>query len=190
MKTLKILIAEAESQIRTDLDRMLASLGHEPLPAADGKEALTVLGSQTPDLAVLDIGMRFADCAEADRAINRLRTLPVLILASAGERIPSGNAAALPVQGFLVKPVEKRILAAAIESVMVRYEEAQAEARESAELRFDLESRRLVERAASKLIQDGKTAEEALQEIRRQARSRNVSLRLAAGEVLTKAARQ
>ncbi len=179
MKKLRILIAEAESQIRAELKIMLSSLGHE---------ALSIFNDLTPDLAVLDIRMPFVDGLEAARAMCRLRTIPILILTAAGEQDPVRNAASLPIQGYLVKPVEKSVLAAAIDEAMARFEESQALARESAELRYDLESRKIVNRAKGLLAQRGKTEEEAYREIQQQARSKRVSMRLAAGEMLRKQA--
>jgi AmiR/NasT family two-component response regulator len=184
MKKLKILIAEAESQIRTELDRMLSSLGHESVPAADGREALELFAVTDPDLAVLDAGMPFPGGLDAARAMCRHRAIPILILTPADEKESVGVAARLPIQGFLVKPVGRPALADAIEKAVARFEEAQAEEREAAELRFDLESRRIVSRAKSRLMRQGKTEEEAYTEIRRQARSQHISLRLSAAEML------
>ena len=184
MKKLRILIAEAESQIRMELNSIVSSLGHEALPAADGREALSIFSDQAPDLAVIDIRMPFADGFETARTMCRLRTIPILLLTASSEQIPVPNAASLLIQGYLVKPVEKPVLAAEIESAMARFMESQALEREAAELRYDLESVKIVNRAKAILIQRGKSEEEAYREIQKQARSRRVSLRLAANELL------
>lgn len=188
MKKLRILIAEAESQIRSELKIMLSSLGHEALPAADGHEALSIFSDYAPDLAMVDIRMPFADGLEAAKAMCRVRTIPILILTAASERNPVENAVSLPIQGYLVKPVEKPVLAAAIESAMARFEESQALEREAAELRFDLESQRIVNRAKGLLMQHGKSEQEAYREIQQQSRSKRVSMRLAASEMIRKQA--
>jgi AmiR/NasT family two-component response regulator len=188
MKKLKILIAEAESQIRTQLKTMLCSLGHEAFPAADGLEALSIFSDQVPDLAVMDIRLPMADGIQAAQAMCRNRPIPILLLTASDGLVPIPNAAFLPIQGYLALPVEKNKLAAAIDEAMVHFEETQALTREAAELRYDLESRKIVNQAKALLIGRGKTEEEAYREIRLQARSHRVSMRLAAGEMLRKQA--
>ncbi len=111
-----------------------------------------------------------------------------MILTAFGEQDLIEKAAALPVQGYLIKPVDERDLAAAIEVAVARFEEAQASARESAELRDDLETRKVVDRAKGKLMQQGKTEEEAYRMIQELARSRRITMRAAAEEVLRKTA--
>jgi response regulator NasT len=184
MKKLKILIAEDESLIRMGLKTMLASLGHEVLPAADGHEALNLYHAHAPDLAVLDIRMPFTDGLEAARAICRQRPIPILILTAFSEQDLIENAASLPIQGYLIKPVDERDLAAAIEVAMSRFEESQSRARETAELRFDLESRKVVDRAKGRLMQHGKTEQEAYRDIQMRARANRISMRLAAKGIL------
>jgi AmiR/NasT family two-component response regulator len=184
MKKLKILIADDESLIRMGLKTMLTGLGHEVLTAADGHEALSLFHARMPDLAILDIRMPFTDGLAAARAMYRHRPVPILILTAFGEQDLIESAAALPVQGYLIKPVDERDLAAAIEVAVSRFAESQTLARETAELRGDLESRKLVERAKGRLMQQGKTEEQAYREIQERARSKRISMGLAANEII------
>jgi two-component system, response regulator PdtaR len=186
MRKLKILVAEDESIIRLGLKSMLASLGHEVLLAVDGHEALNQFHARSPDLAILDIRMPFTDGLMAAKAMYRARPIPILILTAFGEQDLIEKAAALPVQGYLIKPVDERDLAAAIEVAVARFEESQASARESAELRDDLETRKVVDRAKGKLMQQGKTEEEAYRAIQELARSRRITMRAAAEELMRK----
>ncbi|MGD0807521.1 MAG: response regulator [Anaerolineales bacterium] len=188
MRKLKILVAEDESLIRLGLKSMLTALGHEVLLAVDGHEALNQFHARSPDLAILDIRMPFTDGLEAAKAMYRHRPIPILILTAFGEQDLIEKAAALPVQGYLIKPVDERDLAAAIEVAVARFEESQATARESAELRDDLETRKVVDRAKGKLMQQSKTEEEAYRMIQEFARSRRITMRAAAEELLRKAA--
>jgi AmiR/NasT family two-component response regulator len=188
MKKMKILVAEDESIIRLGLKSMLTALGHEVLLAADGHDALNQFHSRSPDLAILDIRMPFTDGLEAAKAMYRHRPIPILILTAFSEQDLIEQAAALPVQGYLIKPVDERDLAAAIEVAVARFEESQASARESAELRDDLETRKVVDRAKGKLMQQGKSEEEAYRTIQDLARSRRIPMRAAAEELLHKLA--
>jgi AmiR/NasT family two-component response regulator len=183
MKRLKILVADDESLIRMGLKTMLTALGHEVLTAADGHEALNLFHARAPDLAVLDIRMPFTDGLAAAQAMYRHRPIPILILTAFGEQDLIESAASLPIQGYLIKPVDERDLAAAIEVAMTRFAESQTLARQTEELRDDLESRKVVERAKGRLMQRGKTEEQAYREIQERARSKRITMRQAAEEV-------
>jgi AmiR/NasT family two-component response regulator len=183
---LRILVADDESLIRMGLKAMLSAMGHEVLTAADGHEALNLFHARQPDLAILDIRMPFTDGLEAAKAMYRHRPIPILILTAFGEQGLIESAASLPIQGYLIKPVDDRDLAAAIEVALARFAESQSLAKETAELRDDLESRKVVDRAKGRLMQRGRTEEEAYREIQERARSKRISMRLAAAEVLKK----
>ncbi|MBI3362173.1 MAG: response regulator [Chloroflexi bacterium] len=154
MRRLKILVADDESIIRLGLRTMLAELGHEVMLAANGREALQLTRTADPDLALLDINMPLTDGLEAARAIGRKHPMPILILTAYSQQDLIERAAQLPIQGYLVKPVNEKELAAAIEVAMARFEESQAAAREVAELRQDLDTRKVVDQADEYRISD------------------------------------
>jgi response regulator NasT len=81
--------------------------------------------------------------------------------------------------------VSERELAAAIEVALARFAEAQAAARENAELRASLETRKLVERAKAALMRGGLSEDEAYRALQRRARDARVSMKQAAEEVLS-----
>ena len=184
MRKLKIIVADDESIIRLGLRAMLADLGHEALMAANGREALSLARSASPDLAILDIEMPLTDGLEAARVIARKHPMPILILTAYSQQDLIQQAAQLPIQGYLVKPVNERDLAAAIEVAIARFEETQAAARENAELRESLVTRKLVERARGVLTRSGMSEEEAYLAIQRQARERRITMRQAAEAIL------
>lgn len=188
MRRLKILVADDEAIIRLGLRTMLTALGHDVVLAANGREALSLVRTARPDLALLDVQMPLTDGLEAARVIARKHPMPVLILTAFSESDLIERAAQLPIQGYLVKPVGERDLAAAIEVAVARFEDAQAAAHEAAELRESLETRKLVERAKGRLAQGGMSEEDAYLALQRRARDARISLRQAAEEVLKQAA--
>lgn len=187
MKRLKILVADDEAIIRLGLRTMLAELGHEVVLASNGREALEFVRTARPDLALLDIQMPLTDGLEAARVIARKYPMPILILTAYSEQDLIERAAQLPIQGYLVKPVNERDLAAAIQVAVARFEDAQAQARENAELKESLEARKLVERAKGVLMKTGLSEEEAYLAIQRQAREARVSMRQAAEAIIAQA---
>lgn len=187
MRRLKILVADDEAIIRMGLRTMLTELGHEVVLASNGREALEFVRTARPDLALLDIQMPLTDGLEAARVIARKHPMPILILTAYGEQDLIERAAQLPIQGYLVKPVNERDLAAAIQVAVARFEDAQAQARENAELKESLEARKLVERAKGVLTKTGLSEEEAYLAIQRQAREARVSMRQAAEAIIAQA---
>ena len=187
MNHLKILVADDESIIRMGLRTMLLALGHEVQLAANGRDALQLVRTTRPDLALLDLQMPLTDGLEAAKVIARTQPMPIIILTAYSQDDLLQRATELPIQGYLVKPVNERDLAAAIQVAVARFADSQAAAREIAELRESLETRKLVDRAKGRLMATGLTEEAAYLAIQRRARETRVSLRQAAESVLSSA---
>lgn len=190
MRRLKILVADDEAIIRLGLKAMLMQLGHEVLLAVNGREALEFARSTRPDLALLDINMPLTDGLEAAKVIARKHPMPILVLTAYSEQEMIERATQLPIQGYLVKPVNERDLAAAIGVAMARFEDAQKLAREKAELQDSLETRKVVERAKGMLVQQGLNDDDAYQALQLQAREQRITLRQAAEAILAKGGRR
>jgi two-component system, response regulator PdtaR len=184
MKKLRILIAEDEPIVRMGLKKMLTDLGHIPLPAVDGHEALQIFHSAAPDMAILDIRMPRTDGLAAAKAMTRKRPIPIIILTAYGEQDFIEQAAALPIQSYLIKPVDERDLSAAIQIAAARFGDAQAQAKANADLQESLESRKVVERAKGVMMSQGLGEEEAYLSLQEKARSRQITMRQAAEEIL------
>lgn len=83
-----ILVVEDDRPTRTFLADNLAADGYEPIPVANAREALKVMQTQFPDLAIVDLGLPDRDGLEllqevraADGVANRLDPqLPLLVL--------------------------------------------------------------------------------------------------------------
>lgn len=181
---LRILVAEDETIIRLGLRNMLTQMGHEVLLAANGRDALNLVRTAHPDLALLDIRMPLTDGLEAARVIARKHPMPILILTAYSDRELIDRAAELPIQGYLIKPVDERDLAAAITVAHRRFAETQAATRQLAELQETLETRKLIERAKGVLMQRGHSEDEAYHWLQRRAREERLSMRQVAEAVL------
>lgn len=113
-----VLVVEDDGEIRSVLLTALEDEGYEARGAADGAEALAVLGSWTPDVIVLDVLLKGMD-AGAFRREQRSRRLaasvPVLVTTAAGpweaEREELGAAA------FLAKPFNLDAFLARVEEL-------------------------------------------------------------------------
>lgn len=180
-----ILIADDESIIRMGLKSMLEGLGHQVIAAMNGHEAIRMNEHHKPDLAILDIRMPYTDGLQAARAIASNRPLPILILTAYSEQDLIERATDLPIQGYLVKPIQPEELGAAITLAAKRFAENRAMAERTARLEADLATRKLVDRAKGKLMEQGLSEEEAYRAIQERARRGRQTLAAAAVEVLS-----
>ncbi len=179
-----ILIADDESMIRLGLKSMLEGLGHQVIAATNGSEAIRMADTQRPDLAILDIQMPYTDGLQAAKAISRARPIPILILTAYSEQDLIERATDLPIQGYLIKPIQAEELGAAVTVAAKRFAEAQALAHRTAQLEMDLATRKLLDRAKGKLMAGGLTEPEAFQAIQERARRDRQTMAAAAAAIL------
>lgn len=183
---MRILIADDESIIRMGLKAMLQTMGHEVVMARNGREALQMVRSHVPDLAILDIKMPYTDGLQAAKTIGRTQPLPILLLTAYGEQDLIEKASDLPIHGYLIKPVEPAALAAAIAVAQKRFAEMQALAQQAERLEQTLTMRKLVDRAKGKLMETGLSEEEAHQLLLKYARDHQQTIGEVAQLVLHK----
>jgi response regulator NasT len=177
---LRILIADDEPIIRMGLKAMLQEMGHSVTAANNGREALRMAHNHNFDLAILDVKMPFTDGLQTATVLGRENPLPIVLLTAFSERDLIERASDLPIQGYLVKPVQPGQLAAAISVALKRFAESQQERARSAQLEETLEERKLIERAKGKLMAKGLTEEEAHRTLQRHAReTRQTMLQIA-----------
>lgn len=181
---MRILIAEDESIIRLGLKSMLQDMGHEVYAATNGREALEMARRHDPDMAILDIKMPYTDGLQAAQVLSRTQPMPILLLTAFSQQDLVEEAAELPIQGYLVKPIKSGELAAAITVANKRFLEMQSLALEKQQLEEQLETRKLIERAKGKLMKAGLSEEEAYLTIQRQARQNQQSIKEATLAIL------
>lgn len=151
----RVVIAEDEAIVRLDLKEILEEEGYQVVgETGRGDEALELVRSQRPDLAILDIKMPGVDGLTAAREINAERLAAVLILTAFSQRDlieQARNAGAL---AYLVKPFQKSELIPAIDIALGRFGEMKALEEQVKSLEERLEVRKQVERAKGVLMDD------------------------------------
>lgn len=167
---LRILIADDEPIIRMGLKAMLQEMGHSVEAASNGREALRMARNHRFDLAILDVKMPFTDGLQAASTLGRENPLPILLLTAFSEQDLIERASDLPIQGYLVKPVQPGQLTAAISVAIKRFADSQQERSRSAQLQETLEERKIIERAKGKLMAEGLSEEEAHRTLQHHAR--------------------
>ena len=177
---MKILIAEDESIIRMGLKSMLQELGHEVYAAVNGREALQMARKFNPDLAILDIKMPYTDGLQAAKTLAQTDPLPILLLTAFSEEELIEQASDLPIQGYLIKPIKPEELSAAIAVAIKRFRETRTLEAENVKLEQMLITRKLIDRAKGKLMEQGLSEEEAYLTIQKQARDNRQTITEAA----------
>ncbi len=116
-----LLIVEDDELLRDGLDAELSQAGHRVQLAEDGQQALDLLGSDTFDGIVLDLGLPRVDGLSVLRqARQRWPALPVLVLTARDgveDRVAGLNAGA---DDYLTKPFSQQELLARLHALLRR----------------------------------------------------------------------
>jgi two-component system, response regulator PdtaR len=185
--TIRVVIAEDEAIIRLDLRETLEEEGYLVVgEAGRGDEALELVRSLRPDLAILDIKMPGMDGISAARQIAAERICGVLILTAFSQRDVIDEAREAGVLAYLVKPFQKSDLIPAIEVVIGRFRELEKLSTERDKLEEQLESRKVVDRAKGILMDErGMKEQESFAFIQRTAMSERTRMRDVAERIIS-----
>jgi response regulator NasT len=183
---IRVLIAEDEALIRLDLKEMLEEEGYSVVgEVGDGQQAVDLARALTPDLVILDIQMPVLDGLSAAEQIAGDRIAPVIVLTAFSQRELVERARDAGAMAYLVKPFSKNDLVPAIEVARGRFAEMAALDSEVRTLEERLETRKVVEKAKGRLMeQRGVTEAEAFRWIQRTAMSRRTSMKSLAEQIL------
>jgi two-component system, response regulator PdtaR len=175
----RVVIAEDEAIIRLDLKETLEEEGYEVVgETGRGDEAVKLVRELEPDLAILDIKMPGIDGLAAAREIAGERRAAVLILTAFSQRDLIEQARDAGALAYLVKPFERGELVPAVEVALGRFRELRALHDQTASLEEQLETRKVVDRAKGKLMDEFSMNENtAFGFIQRRAMSERVTMR-------------
>lgn len=117
MNKIKIAVVEDEVIIADNLCAMLAGLGYDVAePAASYEEALLMIGTEKPDLLLLDIQLKGKkDGIELAMESNRLYKIPFIFLTANADAATVERAKLAAPAAYLVKPFTKNDLYTSIE---------------------------------------------------------------------------
>jgi two-component system KDP operon response regulator KdpE len=115
-----VLIVDDEPPTRKYVSANLKARGYEVLTAADGTEALKLIGEHPIDLVILDIGMPGPDGMEVLSAIRRDMELPVIMLSARGRESDKVQALDLGADDYLTKPFGVEELLARVRAALRR----------------------------------------------------------------------
>jgi len=136
----RVLVADDEKNMRWVLREALEAEGYEVTEAADGKEALSAVADQEPDVLVLDHKMPAPDGMEV---LRRLRgkgfTFPIIMLTAHGNVQTAVEAMKAGADEYLTKPFDLEELKLSIEKALKMSELAAEVDRLRGELEHELD---------------------------------------------------
>lgn len=100
----RILVVDDEPAIRRFLRTSLVPQGYTVFEAADGRQGLTAVMANRPDLVILDIGLPDLDGVEVTRALREWTRLPIIILSVRDREADKIAALDAGADDYLTKP--------------------------------------------------------------------------------------
>lgn len=183
--SLRVLVAEDEALIRLDLVEMLTEAGYQVIAeASNGKEAIDLVETHKPDLAILDINMPIMDGLTAAESI--VKSTPVLMLTAFSQRDLVSRASEIGVMAYVVKPFTINDLIPAMEIATSRFREMLELSKEISDLTQRLETRKVIDKAKGILMKALNLSEaEAFSWIQKTAMDRRLTMKEVAEAVIS-----
>jgi len=180
-QSLRIIVADDEPLLVEEISAYLNDMGHEVVAtAASGKELIEKFADLKPDLLVTDIKMPDMDGLEATKQICRTTLVPVVVVSAYHDEEYIKRATEQCIMSYLVKPISKGSLKAALSLAVRRFLEFEAVFKENADLKQTLKDRKVIEKAKGLLMKRTGMEEEAaflrLQKLAREKATRMVDI--------------
>ena len=117
----KILVAEDDRNTNRLICAVMRKMGHEPIAARDGQEALDLMDTDHPDLLVTDLMMPRLDGTELVRELRDAGyDLPILMLTAKSAQADINDGFVVGTDDYLTKPADLRELALRVRALLRR----------------------------------------------------------------------
>ena len=118
MNRQKILVIDDELQIRRLLGNTLARAGYDVVEAATAREALDKAAAETPDAALLDLGLPDRDGLELVPLLKKRARMPVIIISAREATDDKVAALDLGADDYVTKPFDTEELLARLRAAL------------------------------------------------------------------------
>lgn len=117
-----VLVADDDEDVLELVAFRLSRAGYRTLTARDGREALTLMEAECPDLGVLDIAMPEMDGLEVTRRLREGGSasagMPIILLTARSQERDVRAGIAAGADAYIRKPFSHRELRARVESML------------------------------------------------------------------------
>jgi CheY-like chemotaxis protein len=123
-KTLKILVAEDEPDIRDLVAFTLRFAGYEVVSGSNGEEAVELARQEHPDLIILDVRMPRMTGYDACKLIKsepNLKDVPVIFLSAKGQEAEIQSGMDAGAEDYLLKPFAPDQLTDRVRSILAKF---------------------------------------------------------------------
>ena len=181
----RVLVADNDRTAVANAGRELCTAGFEVLEAFDSPTAFDVCMAHAPAAAVIDYEMSGSTGAEIAHQIANHTSVPVVLVSANSDETTVRSAITVGALAFLVKPVDMKQLVATVRLAVQRGRDFRALRVQTEQLNAALQSGRSVGLATGLLMARFRIGrEEALERLRRHARSNRIRLEEVASELL------
>lgn len=152
-ETRTAIVVDDEPITRLDLSQMLEEMGFTLVgEAADGFDAIELCRRHHPDVVLMDIKMPVFDGMTASETIISEDLCGCVVMLTAfQDRELIDRASRIGVTGYLVKPVEERLLLPTLEVALAQAARLRQARQEAGEMKRRMEEQKLVDRAKALL---------------------------------------
>lgn len=182
------IVVDDEPITRLDLGQMMGEMGFLVVgTAADGFDAIALCRQYCPDVVLMDIKMPVFDGLAASETIISEQLAGCVVLLTAfrnPELIEQANR--VGVTGYLVKPVEERLLLPTVEVALAQAHRLRLARQETAEAYARLEEQKVIEHAKALLAQqEGLSERDAYHRLQQMAMDKRSTLAAIARVLVT-----
>ncbi len=114
----KILIVEDEVGIRNFISTVLAANDYDPIVAATGADAMSMVTSHCPDLMLLDLGLPDLDGMEILRSVRGWSNVPIVVISARNHERDKVEALDAGADDYITKPFGSAELLARIRTAI------------------------------------------------------------------------
>ncbi len=118
---MKILVAEDEPMLLKTIELKLKKEGYDVIATIDGREAISKIESEQPDLVISDIMMPYASGLELTAMLKkREKQIPIIILSAMEQEKVVMEAFELGADDYITKPFSLNELSIRVKRLMTR----------------------------------------------------------------------
>jgi len=137
MNEKRILVVEDEASIAEVVSLYMKRAGYHVQIAANGKQAMTILERQIPDLVIMDLMLPEIDGLSLTRWLRDHSDVPIIMVTARREEMDRIAGLEMGADDYVVKPFSPQELVSRVRAVLRRTGREQAEAESDRPLSFD-----------------------------------------------------